>query len=143
VIFYWLNDCIKGKLELPNPIFNISCGLICPEDHYLGYEKGIAECLQCPPETFKNGNFFQLKEQYKQQTRLNLNNFQKNCYVLSDTTDIKNLTKIRNVNCSGWIADSTNNWIQTGNYSNLINMSVYSELVYGVELYKDGYVLYN
>jgi hypothetical protein len=63
--------------------------------------------------------------------------------VLSDTTDIKNLTKIRNVNCSGWIADSTNNWIQTGNYSNLINMSVYSELVYGVELYKDGYVLYN
>ncbi len=141
MIFYWLNDCIKGNLELPYPVFNISCGLTCPDDHYIGYEKGIAECLKCPPDTYKNGIFFHLKEQYKEQTRLNLKNFQKNCYVLSDTTEINDLTKIRNVNCSGWIADNINNWIQTANNSNLINMTVYNELVYGVELYRDGFVL--
>lgn len=141
MIYYWANDCIKGSLELPNSVFGISCELNCPEDQYLGYENGETQCFQCPPETYNTGKVFRLKQQYKELTRLNFNKFHKNCYVLSDTTEIDNITKIRNINCNGWNTDNTNKCIQTSNNSNLLNVTIYSELVYGVHLYKDGYVL--
>lgn len=114
--------------------------MTCPRDQYLGYKDGSASCLSCPPNTLTDDKVFRLKEQYKEITKLNLKNFDNNCYVLSDSTEINNLTVIRNKNCSSWNPDNNNNWIESGNNSRMINMTVFTELVYGVNLNKDGFV---
>lgn len=118
---------------LPQPVLNISCDLVCKKGYYLGYDRGNIDCLLCPLNTYSTGGIFTIQGDNREWNNESLSNFQNNCFLI-----FENSTEIKNKNCSGWNISNTTE-LTSGN-SEIKNATLYSELIYGVYLNRNGYV---